>query len=243
MSPAAEAARRRLIAAGIVATCASLIVLLTTDLANRFILDGRAEMFDASGEGNLPTWMSVVAAFAAALGCLIHAVLASERRGQFAVLAASLAYVSLDELAELHESAERHAIGRMPEPLADAFDVVVLAPVLGAILVVVWIISRHEPSSISLLLRLGLLLLIATILADEVVNNATEAFVTRGVLWPDQVRAALEEAFELAGLGLLATALLARLPFLGVVPGGANAVPVGDAEAGETSPARRTYTS
>jgi hypothetical protein len=181
---------------------------LAADVANAFVLDNRVANFNAGGEGNLPTWLSAATLVVAASAALLHALTARRHRRVFLAAAALLAYLSLDEVAQIHENFDGFGRGTIPHRLAGAMDIVMILPILTATLLALLAIASAVPEVRRLLIA-GCLTLIAAILVDEGIPAVFGHFNGPVVPWSEEVRSAIEEALELGGFVLVATALAA----------------------------------
>jgi hypothetical protein len=72
-------------------------------LGNAVVLDNRISSFDADHEGNLIAWAGSSAIFAAACSAGLLALVRARDRLLLGLLAAAVAFLSLDETAALHE--------------------------------------------------------------------------------------------------------------------------------------------
>ncbi len=108
----AQAVPGLVVRTGLRLTAIAVVGQTTLGLTNLRLLDNRFPNLDPAGEGNLPTWLSVVCAFAGAFAPFLHAVVFTERRLLYRSLAAALAYVSLDDFVQIHERLEAEAVRR-----------------------------------------------------------------------------------------------------------------------------------
>jgi hypothetical protein len=178
------------------------------DLFDAFALDDRVANFNAGGEGNLPTWLSAAALVVAASAALLHGLAAHRQRRVFLAAAALLAYLSLDEVVQIHENFDGFGRGTLPDRLAGAMDIVMILPLLAATLLALLAIASAVPEARRLLI-LGCLALIAAIVIDEGIPAAIGHFNGPDVPWSEELRSSIEEALELCGFVLVATALAA----------------------------------
>jgi hypothetical protein len=169
------------------------IVVACAHVANEWVLDGDVEQFDATGEGNAPSWASTVATFAAALAAALLAAQEPQRRRRrvWLALAAAMAFLSLDDGAALHESVSDDSL----------MQIVVLLPVTGLVFVGLWRLSGDRA------VRAGLLVLVAAVAVEQAGGRVTRRLEDEGTGWPDVLRNALEESLELLGWGVIAAAL------------------------------------
>lgn len=201
-------AAERLVILGSALAIVGVSVQTVSHLVNEFVLDGEVRNLDADAEFATFAWAGSVAIFASALGAALVAVV--DDRAPLHLVAAVLAFLSLDEVVQIHE--------RLALRLTEGFDLpdyvgvrlwlVLYAPLLLAVAWALWGIGRRLPDEIRRILLGGLGLLVAAV-ALEGVGLATKWLGERGVEWPDVLRIAAEEAAELGGWILVATALLA----------------------------------
>ena len=178
-----------------------------------YLLDGGLRDFDATAEANLLTWLAVVAAAAGALAAGLHALLLSERRGLMAAVAAGLAYLSLDDATLLHERLGDRLAGALDagDSITSILQLLAVAPILAAVLAGALLVARDAFPEARRALLAGLACLVAAVLVEQFAGPVTEHVAERGTGWPDELRIAIEEGAELAGVILLAAGLLALL--------------------------------
>jgi hypothetical protein len=165
-------------------------------------------------EGDLLDWLSVAAVLAAALGAGLHAIRAPRRRRRFALLAAILSFLAVDDAFAVHE--------RMTDAAAAALgvsangDVLFLAPylpLLAAAFFLLWTTARESPRPASRTISLGLMLLAAALCFRAVAALASLTGTTLDGWQRTLGVAALHETELLAWI--LVAAGLAMLPALG----------------------------
>lgn len=115
-------------------------------------------------EGDFLDWLSVAAVFAAALAAAIHAIHVSRRRRRFALLAAILAFLSIDDALGLHERvtadlAAALGLGRH----GDVLFLLPYFPLLLAAFLFVWTAARESHGAARWTLSCGLMLLVAAL--------------------------------------------------------------------------------
>jgi hypothetical protein len=193
----------RLVSLGLAAALAAVVLQTAGHLSNSFLLDGGYAELDATRDAGPFTWMSSVATFAAAFAAGIGALLYSRRRFELALLAALLAFLSLDDAVQAHEGLEH------------AGALVFLAayfPLLGGALLLLARAARDAPGRAGASIAAGLALLVASIGVRVVGGVAT---VLGGV--PDWIRVVGEAAMQDAKLGgwiLVAAGMTASVCFL-----------------------------
>ena len=168
---------------------------------------------DVEGEGNIFAWASTVATFAAAYASALLALTLRARALRLTVLAISFAFLSLDDMAEVHErlgaKVFRDALGLQPR-ISEQLEVLLYAPVFAVALWIMWTLLGDAPRRTSLVLIVGVALLGLGV-ASEVGGVVTRALEEHGVPRVNGARLAVEEASELAGWILVATALGSRV--------------------------------
>jgi hypothetical protein len=199
---------RRVMTAGLALGFAAVAFQFVVDMIDSFALDNRVANFDSGQEGNLTTWFSTAMIFAGAFAALLHGLAIDSRRRMFLAAGALLAYLSLDELAQIHENFDHIAPGTLPTRISDAMDIIAILPVLVLALAVLELIARSAPN-VARFIRIGYLMLVAAVLVDEAVLPATKSLLHRGISWPEEIRSAIEEGLELSGFTLITVALTA----------------------------------
>jgi hypothetical protein len=192
---------------------------LVGGLVDYFLFDERIEDLNPKLEDNLLTWLSVVTVFAGALAAALHALILPRRRGSFAALAAIFAFLSLDDMVQIHER-----VGDRLEPRSfENNESVLYLPVFAAAILIVLALARDAPARAGQFLRLAMMLLVAAVMVDfgtTVTRNLEE----EGTPWPHAVRIAIEEALELSGW-VLVSGTLTTLLCVELLEYGARALP------------------
>jgi hypothetical protein len=193
-----------------IATAAAVAVL---HLLNEGLLDGRIDQFDATREANAPTWASTVTTFSAALSATLLAAVGPARRAAWLALGVAIGFLSLDDGAQVHETLGSAAASVLDvgEDTERHLQILTVLPVVGAVFLGLWWISRDMPKRLRNMVRAGLLSLGAALVVEEGVGSATHELEDRGVYWPDVLRNAAEESLELGGWGLVAAGLMGCL--------------------------------
>lgn len=180
--------------------------VIVSGLINYFLPDEAIEDLNPKLEGNLLTWFSTVAVFSGALAATLHALILPVRRLQFAVLGAIFAFLSLDDMVQIHE----RVAGHLEQVFFEHIETVIFLPLFATAFLIVWVLSREAPVRAGRFLRLGMLLLVAGVVVDlgaTVTMNLEE----EGTAWPQAVRIAIEEALELSGWILVSATLISVL--------------------------------
>ncbi len=187
-------------------------MVIAGHLLNELAFDGSISELDARQEGNSFTWASTVAAFAGALAATLHALLLEAHRVKLGLMAAALALISFDDLVRLHERlGGRLADGLdLPDAIAEGAELLLFAPLLLGTLIVGWLLVGELSAKPARQLRLGLSLLVVAVVL-EVFGAPTRAAAESGADWSNELRIALEEGVELAGLIIVGGTLVGLL--------------------------------
>jgi hypothetical protein len=187
---------------GIAITAAAVVVQSGLHFLDVVVLDRRHPALDSDAEGSVAAWQGSVAQFAAALLVLLLAVRFPARRTGLVILAGVLAFFSFDDIVQVHEWLGRtvvDAIGASQRYGADVWPVLYL-PLLAIVALGLWRVGDELGGEVQPLLVGGLALLGAGMFV-ELLSPAIREWAS---FVPEIV---IEEAAELAGWGLIATAL------------------------------------
>lgn len=180
-------------------------------LGNAVVLDNRVSSFDADHEGNLIAWAGSSAIFAAACSAGVLALVRARDRLLLGLLAAAVAFLSLDETAALHErigQAGVRVLGLGDDDYGRIIWPVVLSPLLAGVVLGLWRLAERARPAPRQAIRAGIALLAVAVAAEL----AWAAFPISGGevgSWPDAVAVSLEEGLELGGWLLVAAGLAA----------------------------------
>jgi hypothetical protein len=203
----------RLLRIGIPLAIAAVALQTTAHLGNEFLLGDRIEGLDADIEGNVFTWASSVSTFAVAVAAFLHALAFSRRRRKFALLAGLGILFSLDDAVQLHErlalEIAEDLLG-LPDYIAVRLWLVLYLPLLLLAGLLLWRVAEGVWEPAGRMLRLGLLLLVASI-PVEIAGAGTRWLDEEGTSVPEDLRVAVEEGVELGGWILVAVALTAAV--------------------------------
>jgi hypothetical protein len=194
----------RIRAVGLAVAITAVVVQTVSHLANYAFLHTSA--LDANGEYVPFAWASTVATFGAAFAAALAAVVGSRYTLRLGALALVLAFLSLDDMILIHERIGPRAVRMIgaPESLGASASAAVYLPLLALCVLLVVLVGRNAAPAIRNLVWAGLGLLAAAMVVDVesslAVGEAGLSFATI---------TALEEAFELGGWIVLATALTA----------------------------------
>lgn len=208
--PGAIGARLAAITTGLAVAASTL--LIAGHLLNELAFDGSVGELSAKAEGNGLTWASTVAAFGGALAAGLAGLLVRAHRVKLGLLAAALALISFDDLVRVHERLGGRVAEYLdlPDAIAEGVELLLLGPLLLTVLVAGWLLAAQLPTALGGRLRVGLGLLLGAA-AVEVFGAPTRAAAEAGTGWPNELRIALEEGIELAGLIMVAGALVILL--------------------------------
>jgi hypothetical protein len=199
-------ARARVV--GVVLTVATVLLQSLLHAVNAVFFGADVAVLDANEEGTPATWASSVAVFAAALGAGLLALLQPGARLLLAVLAAVLAFLSLDDVAAFHERLNR---------FGEAWTVYAV-PLLALTFVLLWLVAGRLSRADRRLVHLGLAFLAFAVVMETLQRLWLDGYDEGTWVW--ELDTGVEEAAELAGWGLIATGLLAAVCSLVPSPGG-----------------------
>ena len=155
-----------------------------------------AKLFDLLRESNVPTWFSQAQFLAAGAACAAVAMSKAPARTAWILLAATMTFFSLDEVAMLHERLEHRS--------DTEFVVLVVQPLLGLLLVAL-IYRELRVGVTGRVLKLLGCGLVALVLAHA---SSAVSSVTDPTGFAYDLLAVLEEVFEmLTGTFVLVAAL------------------------------------
>lgn len=202
----------RLVRFAVAVAIAATVVQSLSTAVNLFVLDGSTGSIDATVEGGVWTWAASGSALVAAAAAGAIAVALDRPRWRFGLLAAVLAYLSLDDWLVLHEEVGewfRDALGT-PEYVGGLW-VLAYPPLLVIVAWALWRTAMEVDPLVRRVLLASLALLAAAVVV-EFVGVGTKAFEeSTGNADPHNVRAIIEEGAELAAWILAAGGLLAVL--------------------------------
>lgn len=210
------ALERRIVLAGAVVGAVAVGTQTALHLLATLVLDASSGLLwylDANNERTPFTWGSGVAAFAAAFALALIVLVRNTAAPDLILLAALIAYFSLDDILQLHEQLGLKLGERVFEDIRPVVIVrtwvLVYVPLLAVVAALLFRMTRDRRRADGLV-RLGLLLL-ALAVAFEVAGLGTGWLADEGTTWPHSIEVALEEGAELGGWILIAAGLSARL--------------------------------
>ena len=136
----------------------------------------------------------------------MHALILPGHKARYAVFAAILAFLSLDDMILIHE----RVASELKRPLFEHVEIVIFLPVFAVAFLIVWAVAREVSARAGRLLRFGMLLLVVAVLVD-VGKRLTTDFEEEGTAWPQTLRVVIEEALEFSGWILVSATLTSVL--------------------------------
>ena len=178
-------------------------------LANALIFDTRFDALNAgsAGEGNVFTWASSAATFTVAFVVPLLALTSERAQFQHAVLAAILAFFSLDDLVQIHEAfgtEVTESVLGLPHHLLLLIWPILYFPLLLTSVALLWRLARRAVPPVRRVIFGGLVLLGLAMTLEM----ATSFLRGRGIEagdWRFELEVGIEEAFEIAGWIMIAT--------------------------------------
>ncbi len=205
-----EASERILEAGALVAAVGGILLVLAT-LANQFVISPDVSSIDGRVEHSVWTWASSAATFAGAFVATVWLVVSPRRRLNVITIVVTLAYFSLDDMLELHEEVGSDVGESLALPDWVGGRWLLAYPPL--LVLAVWALvgaTWNETAKVRRAMLAGIALL-GIGLVRELVGIATKHVQLDGTAWPHAVRGAFEEAAELSGWIVVASALTATL--------------------------------
>ena len=182
---------------GVLAGGVATAILAFCHALNAAAFGGDLSALDANEEANVFTWASSAAVFAGALAAALFAVLLPARRARFTAVALLLAFFSADDVAQLHERLNR---------FGQSWTVWVI-PLLLVALVLLWRTAAELPDRVRRLVYVGIALL-GLAVAMEALQRL---WLDEEGTWLWYLHTGVEEAAELLGWSLVATAFVSAL--------------------------------
>jgi len=215
-APALPAVERRgeqaepIVRAGIALAAAAAGLQTAAYLVNAYLFDWGVQNLDADSDANAFTWATTVATFTAAQCAVVLGFLARSRLKPMLALGAVLAWLSLDDLARLHEHAGLHLASTLglDRTASKVIWPLLLLPMMGLAALLLLRVGREAGGHAGRAVLGGLALLVAAIVAEiasvPISNEVGESPIPLYV-----AEVAFEEAAELAGWILIAAGLAA----------------------------------
>lgn len=202
----------RVVSIGIVLAAAAAAFVVVSQFVYVFAFDAEVGALNADAENNTFSWLSSSVTFVGAFVALLLSVVDTRRRNAFLLLAAVLAFFSLDDTLQLHEDAGTRVADALSldSGLVHGVWPVIFFPLLAFAFILIWRVSGQLADRTQRTLRVGLALLVVGVLAE----GAASAWYGSGEDAENFVGAleiGVEEGAELAGWILVVTGLTARL--------------------------------
>lgn len=180
-------------------------------LVNLVWFDLTLNAINVDSDSSIFAWASTMATGAAAFAALLMAFVIRRKRYQLLLLAGLLAFLSLDDLVQIHEWVSSLAANvGLFRGAPRMFWVIAFAPLLGVAFLLLWRASTLGPSRAGRILRGGLLMLGAAVALEFITPIIFALGYDHGDL-PYEIEAVVEEGLELSGWILIAGALAAGL--------------------------------
>ena len=200
----------RILTGTLVLAIAAVALQTVVDLFDFWALDRDVELLLADADLGVFSWASVAATSVVAVGALLLSTVDGRRRRLLWFVAATSAYLSLDDQIGLHERvgdiADRAEGFAAWEPARLLWPALYL-PLLAALFLGIWRLAGGFPRRPVRFVNVGLALLAAAVVLEVLSAAVIRAGYDRGsVLY--ELEAVLEEGAELAGWILIAGAFL-----------------------------------
>jgi hypothetical protein len=199
-----------IVRAGVLLAVAAAALQTAAYLANAYLLDWGIQNLDADSDGNTFTWATTVTTFTAAQCAVVLGFLSYAPLRTMLALGAILAFLSLDDLARLHEHAGGHLASTLDlhRSASKLIWPTVMLPLIAVAAVILFRLGRRAAGPAGRAVVVGLALLTAAVLAEILsapISNDVGEYPTP--LYVAEV--AFEEAAELTGWILIAAGLCA----------------------------------
>jgi hypothetical protein len=208
-----ETPTARVVRVGIGIAVILVVFQTAAHLTYAFVSDGRWGELNLDAEYGTFSWISSGTTFAAGFVALLLALFDPRRARRYLLLAAMLAFFSLDDAVELHERLGEAAIARLVDLDRGSFNhifwPILFFPLLALAFLLLWDVSRYAGGQVRALLRAGMTLLVVGVAAEAL---ASAWYLPGGDpdTWPGAVQIMIEENAELAGWIVIVTALTAE---------------------------------
>ena len=213
--PAEPDAVRRLVRSTVTVAIAATVVQSLTTGVSLFALDGSAESIDATVEGGVWTWAAAGSALVAAVAAAALATVlevGSSRARRLWLLAAVLAFFSLDDWLVLHEEVGEWFREELGAPsYVGGLWVLAYPPLLLVACWGLWRTAYEAAPSLRRLLLASLALLAAAVIVEFLGVGTKAIEESTGNAVAHDLRAIVEEGVELAAWILAAGGLLGLL--------------------------------
>jgi hypothetical protein len=209
--PSTAALERRTLQVGVALALGLAALQSIAHLVNVVFFDLRIDMINADSDSGAFAWSSSVATFGAALVLCLLAIMRPTRSWPLVALAGAVAFMSLDDMAGLHERVSDLGTALGPiDHFARIFWPLVFMPLLAATFVGLFGVAAGLRIAPGRALLAGLALLVVAI-ALEMVSPILFALGSDHGELAYELEVVLEEGAELAGWILVSTGLAAAL--------------------------------
>jgi hypothetical protein len=198
----------RILNVGFALALVAVVLQTAAHLTNAFLLDYEVWSIDASGDGNALSWASAVATFGAGLAAFLIGLMPQRPDWRLVTLGCVLAFLSLDDVAMVHEKvafSAADAVGA-PDVVARATWPLLYLPLFAFAVVTLWRLAVGAQDRVRQAIQWGLALLALALVLETLATLWWEDD-SRPLI--DDLEIALEEGAELGGWILIATGLLA----------------------------------
>jgi hypothetical protein len=211
LEPSTAALERRTLRVGVALALGLAALQSIAHLVNVVLFDLRIDMTNADSDTGAFAWASSVATSSAALLLCLLAIMRPTRTWLLVALAGAVAFMSLDDMAGLHERVSDLGTALGPiDHFARIFWPLVFMPLLAATFVGLFGVAAGLRIAPGRTLRAGLALLVVAI-ALEMASPILFALGSDHGELAYELEVALEEGAELAGWILVSTGLAAAL--------------------------------
>jgi len=206
---ARETPFERIFILGLTLAASGAALQALSHLVNVFIFDGESWNLDAEADNNAWTWASSVATFTCAFVVVLLATFTPQRARRLWFVGLVLAFLSLDDLIKVHEqlgTAVRERLFDLPTGWGRIAWPAIFFPLLASVFLLLWQLGGDGPARARRWVRGGLALL-AVAVALEIASAPWYISGRSAHSVPGALEVAVEEALELAGWIVIATAL------------------------------------
>jgi hypothetical protein len=188
-----ETTANRILVVGLLLALATVCAQTTAHLIDFGVYGLRLRALDSGLDTSIFAWVADAALGAAGVGAVLIAV--TTRRAAPALLAALLFALFVASLGGLRDR-EPHAL-------------LLLAPLVAAILLLLWRESLQAPQRAGRFLRAGAVLLVVSFCLHVLGPSLLTRFGVRPASWPFEIKVALKQGSEIAGWMITATGFAA----------------------------------
>lgn len=218
VAPETRAATHRIVLIGVLLTATAVLLQVAVHLINLLAFDFRFDLLNADRENTVFSWASSAFTFAAAGFSALLAGFRPRHAWLLLLLAAALAFLSLDDAIQIHErvSELRTELGPI-QHFSRTFWPLAYLPLLGSVFVTLAVLARGMRREAGRLVLAGLALLAIAIVLEMASPVLFELGFDHGDLGYE-LEAAIEEGLELGGWMLITLGLAVTSCTLGPEP-------------------------